>query len=66
MKGFATVTGRRPRSKRRDGAGADPEPGSHLPEKFLKSRENVEKRFRCSHCWASWGVLVGKRFCKAG
>jgi len=26
----------------------------------------VEKRFRCSHCWASWGVLVGKRFCNVG
>lgn len=35
----------------------------HLPEKFRKSREKVEKRLRCSHCWASWGVLVGRRFC---
>lgn len=37
-----------------------------VPEKFRNRRENVEKRFRCSHCWASWGVLVGRRFCGMG
>lgn len=26
----------------------------------------MEKRFRCSHCWASCGVLVGSRFCREG
>lgn len=30
----------------------------------MKSLVNVENRFRCSHCWASWGVVVGKRFWK--
>ncbi len=37
-----------------------------LPEKFVKRRQNGEKRFLWSHCCASCGVAVGNRFCLFG
>lgn len=33
-----------------------------IPEKLVKSRQNGEKRFLKSHCWASCGVAVGNKF----